>query len=468
MNHADSKRIEEIIESMGYTKTEDEDRASILGIIACSVRQKAVDRVLSRIKKWNLRKQNENLLTFVSGCFLKEEEKKYLKLFDIVIKTEDTPKLPTIISEYGVNFPILNASAIQKKVNPIQKNIANDNIKEIQSVISNSNSDIKQEVSAMLSKFRGDNNEIDEFWKTKPKYDSEVEGFIPIQNGCDKFCSFCAVPYTRGRERSRESSDVIKEFEEMLETGVKTITLLGQNVNSYGKDKKDELNFTELLEKIGEIADASGRKVWVYFTSPHPKDFDFKVIDVIAKYKSLAKQIHLPMQSGDDKLLFRMNRNHSMKRYSLLIEKIRSAMPRASIFTDIIVGFSQESEIQFKNTKKAMEKFQFDMAYIAVYSKRPGALSFRWKDDVPHEEKKRRHAVLSEVLKEGAMKQHEYLIGKIIDVLVLKKSKKGFFEGYSEGRINVVLQGDCVQIGDFAKARVISLNGLSLECELIN
>jgi tRNA-2-methylthio-N6-dimethylallyladenosine synthase len=306
MNLSDSERVSSVLEKSGYEWTDHEEEAGLIGILACSVRQKAIDKVYSRISKWQKWKSRKNLVTFISGCLLPNDHERLMKLFDITFQMKDLPKLPEMISQYGVTTPVHLKSGIDPH-----------------------------------------NENIEEFWNVKPAYKSEFEAYIPIQNGCDKFCTFCAVPYTRGREVSRPSADIIAEVENLVNNGYKSITLLGQNVNSYGLDKDgQEISFASLLREIGELGIRLGSEFWVYFTSPHPRDMNDEVIETIARYKVLAKQIHLPMQSGDDKVLMRMNRKHNMEKYRHIVHSIRRLIPEATLFTDIIVGFTGETDDQ--------------------------------------------------------------------------------------------------------------------------
>jgi len=309
MNMSDTERTKPVIERMGYEWTDNEDEASLLGILACSVRQKAIDKVYSRISKWNKLKNKKNLLTFVTGCILTSDKERFLKLFDIVFPMSELQELPAMIGQYGIVTPVsLQMSANGNAV------FGNSMVKEL------------KEKAASLKL----NEHIPDFWHINPLYESSFEAFVPIQNGCDKFCTFCAVPYTRGREVSRPSDEILHEVQTLVDKDYKSITLLGQNVNSYGLDKKgEEISFPELLGKIGEMGKVSGKEFWVYFTSPHPRDMSDEVIEVIAAYPHLAKQIHLPIQSGDDKVLIRMNRKYSVERYSNGLSASRKANPSA-------------------------------------------------------------------------------------------------------------------------------------------
>ncbi|HZH73671.1 MAG TPA: tRNA (N6-isopentenyl adenosine(37)-C2)-methylthiotransferase MiaB [Mariniphaga sp.] len=430
MNLSDSERVVSVLNDHGYTWTDNEEEAGLIGILACSVRQKAIDKVYSRIHKWNKWKNHKNLITFISGCMLPDDHEKFLKLFDITFQMKDLPKLPEMISQYGVTSP----AHLNPGIDPHNKN-------------------------------------IEEFWSVKPSYQSDYEAFIPIQNGCDKFCTFCAVPYTRGREVSRPSKDILAEIALLVAQGYKSITLLGQNVNSYGLDKKgSEIQFPELLRQVGEMGLRMNKEFWVYFTSPHPRDMTDEVIEVISQYPVLAKQIHLPMQSGDDKVLIRMNRKHNMEKYRHIVHTIRRLIPEATLFTDIIVGFTGETEEQFENTRKAMEEFKFNMSYTAIYSPRPGATSHRWADDVPLDEKKRRLHVLTEELRKHNLGNNNRLIGKTIKVLVRGTDRKpGYLSALTEGKLIVRFpENDQNLIGQFADVKVTSASDFSLEGELVN
>ncbi len=429
MNLSDSERVISVLDEAGYTWTDNEEEAGLIGILACSVRQKAIDKVYSRIHKWNKWKNHKNLVTFISGCMLPTDHEKFLKLFDITFQMKDLPKLPELISKYGITTPV----HLKTGIDPHNEN-------------------------------------IERFWDVKPAYQSEFEAFIPIQNGCDKFCTFCAVPYTRGREVSRPSKDILAELSLLVAQGYKSITLLGQNVNSYGLDKKGgEITFPELLRQIGELGNRLKKEFWVYFTSPHPRDMTDEVVEVIAEYPVLGKQIHLPMQSGDDKVLMKMNRKHNMEKYRHIVQTIRRLIPQATLFTDIIVGFTGETEEQFENTRKAMEEFEFNMSYTAIYSPRPGATSHRWDDDIPVEEKKRRLHELTDELRKHTIPYNEELVGKTLRVLIRGEDRKeGHLSALTEGKLIVRFPSqDESLIGNFADVKITSASDFSMEGELV-
>jgi tRNA-2-methylthio-N6-dimethylallyladenosine synthase len=314
------------------------------------------------------------------------------------------------------------------------------------------------------------NETIASLWHIKPRYQSSYEAFVPIQNGCDKFCTFCAVPYTRGREVSRPSVEILDELRDLINHGYRSVTLLGQNVNSYGLDKSgEEVNFAGLLRQIGEFGKTSGHEFWVYFTSPHPQDMNREVIEVIAAYDCLAKQVHLPMQSGDEQVLTKMNRRHSLGKYRSIVADIRELIPQATLFTDVIVGFTGEGEAEFQNTLNAMDEFKFNMAYIAMYSPRPGAVSYRWEDEVSSDEKKNRLHRLSEVLKVHSRQYNESLTGKTLRVLVNGTDRKtGFSTGLTEGKIIVRLDRyDQTLTGSIINVQITSATHFSMSGVLV-
>ena len=451
MNQSDTERVKTVLQGMGFTPTENEDEATILGIIACSVRQKGIDKVYSRIKKWNEMKDRKNCITFVSGCILPADRERFLKLFDLVFTMNDLPDLPDMIRQYGIVIP----TSQQPIVNSQQPTI---NIQRPLVPLFNKKDKINPSAN------------MDRFWVIEPDHISDFEAFIPIQNGCNKFCTYCAVPYTRGREVSRKSEEILDELKELVQKDYKIITLLGQNVNSYGLDKKgEEINFAELLRRIGEYGNSVDKEFWVYFTSPHPRDMSDEVIEVISQYKCLAKQIHLPIQSGDNAMLDRMNRKHTIDDYRHIIHTIRRLLPEATIFTDIIVGFTGETEEEFENSRKAMEEFKYNMAYIAQYSVRPGAVASTWADDVPKATKKKRYHILTDELMKHSLVYNQGLVGKTLKVIVNGFDRnKAYLTGYTEGKIVIRFKSnDKNLIGKIVNVEVTSATPLSIEGNLV-
>ena len=445
MNLSDTERVRTVLQRMGFVPTDKEEEATILGIIACSVRQKGIDKVYGRIEKWNAMKNRQNVITFVSGCILPADRLRFLKLFDLVFPMNELPHLPEMIRQYGIVTPASLRMGEEIEAQPVVRPAAPLFHK-----------DDKINPSANMQPF----------WEIDPMLTSSFEAFIPIQNGCNNFCTYCAVPYTRGREVSRPSADILNELKDLVNKGYKSITLLGQNVNSYGLDKKgEEINFAELLRQIGEFGKASGKEFWVYYTAPHPRDMKDDIMEVMAQYDCLAKQIHIPIQSGDENMLQRMNRHHDLATYRHIIETIRRVLPTATVFTDIIVGFTHETEDEFENTRKAMEEFKYNMAYIAQYSVREGAVASKWEDDVPKEVKRQRYHILTDELMKHSLEYNKALLGKKVKMLVENYDRKnGFLNGHTEGKIVIRIPSrDSKLIGQIVEVTVTSAAPLSIE-----
>jgi tRNA-2-methylthio-N6-dimethylallyladenosine synthase len=464
MNKSDSERVSTVIEKMGYRWTDNEEEAELLGVIACSVRQKAIDKVYTRIHKWNKWRSSKSLVTFVSGCVLPADREKFLKQFDIIFQISELPQFPEMLRQYGIVTSYTTGNELNISDNAESTSSTKPDFSTL--ILDNN----KKSIAGQPVLMKQPEKKIVGFWSVEPHYQSSFEAFVPIQNGCDKFCTFCAVPYTRGREISRPGKEILDEVKDLVEKGYKSITLLGQNVNSYGLDKKgEEMSFSELLRNIGEFGDLCGKDFWLYFTSPHPRDMSNEVLETISKYKCLAKQIHLPLQSGDDKVLIKMNRNHNLNDYRKIVESIRHILPSATLFTDIIVGFTGETEEQFMNTVNAMDEFRFNMAYIARYSPRPGAASSRWDDDIPHADKKDRLHRLSELLQKHSLELNQQLLDKTCKVLVIGHDRKGdFLSGLTEGKIIVRFKSDEKSlIGKFVDVKINSVADFATEGELI-
>ncbi|MBR4679153.1 MAG: tRNA (N6-isopentenyl adenosine(37)-C2)-methylthiotransferase MiaB [Bacteroidales bacterium] len=429
MNISDSGRVKTYIENLGYESTDNPHEADLLGVIACSVRQKAIDKVYNLIAVWNRQKGSRPFSTFLTGCILPDDREKFLKSFDMVFDMRDLTNFADMLAKHtheGTYYPKLS-----------------------------------REEQAY---------QMDYFWKLEGRQPDKFEAFVPIQNGCDKFCTYCAVPYTRGREVSRSSSEIVEEVKCLVNAGFKSITLLGQNVNSYGLDKKGkEISFAQLLDLIGRYGDESGKEFYVYFTSPHPRDMTDDVLETIAKYKCLGKWIHIPIQSGDTEMLKRMNRKYDIERYRSVIHSIRTILPTATIFTDIIVGFTGETLEEFENTRRAVLEFKYNMAFIAMYSPRPGAKSSQWVDDVPKDEKSRRYAVLSEDLKSVSSLYTASMVGKEFRILVNGHDRlDGYLSGLTEGKIAVRFKSENeALIGSFVNVKITKSSDFSAEGEMI-
>jgi len=348
MNISDAERVASVLESDKtlpagrYKKTSTMDKADLIVITMCSVRQSAVDRVHGLVQKFKeLKKQHPKLKTILTGCVLKKDKKTFIKSFDYVIDIKDIKKIPTLLQAQ-------------------------------------------------------DSKNTNNYLSIIPKYTSKFSANVPIMTGCNNFCAYCVVPYTRGREISRPAEDILQEIKEAINPtslklhGAKEIWLLGQNVNSY---KDGKIDFPKLLKMVNKIPG----KFWIRFTSSHPKDFNDKVINAMASCKKVTPYLNLPVQAGDDKVLKSMNRHYTIKDYKNKIKKLRNKISDIALSTDIIVGFPGETKNKFGNTAKLFEEVKYDMAYINKYSPRSGTVASKLKDNVSIKEKKRREKVLTEI-----------------------------------------------------------------------
>lgn len=403
-NKSDGERVATVLEKLGYSRVEDEADANIIAVVACAIRQSAVDRIYGKFNRWENRQQAGELTTILTGCVLPHDKKKLTPKFDVVFDIEDLPKLPLLLAQ----------SNIEETVN------------------------LRDQM---------------EYFDIQPIHNSSFRAWVPIAKGCDKFCTYCAVPYTRGRERSRPSADIIQEVEVLIAKGYKDIHLLGQNVNSYGMDKPgEELTFAELLAKVASLPG----DFWVRFHAPHPRDFTADVIEVIAKYPKLCKQINLPAQSGSSTVLRRMNRPYTREQYLDLTDRIKAGIPNVSLSTDIIVGFCGETEAEFEESRTLMEYVKYDMAFIAQYSVRPGTVAARrFEDNVSHTEKKRRFEELTRVLEKTFMLNQQPYICEV-DTILVEKYAKDHWLGRNQHQVTVEFQApaDANLVGTFQKVKL--------------
>ena len=289
-----------------------------------------------------------------------------------------------------------------------------------------------------------------------PKYKSDFSAFVPIGNGCDNFCTYCVVPHARGREVYRDVQEIIAEVKNLVKRGYREINLIAQNVNSY-KDEKG-VTFPKLLKMVNEIEGG----YWIRFSTSHPKDMSGELIDAISECDKVCHHVHLPVQSGDNEILERMNRKYTVEHYKGLIKKIRSRMPDVAISTDIIVGFPGETREQFENTVKLFKDVNFDLAYISQYSPRPGTAAFNMDDDVEKVEKKRRDEKLMGILRKTALKNNQKYKNKTVKVLIESKKSNDYFGTTSHNK-TVRITGDNLCVGKFAKVKVLKVRDFGLD-----
>jgi tRNA-2-methylthio-N6-dimethylallyladenosine synthase len=298
--------------------------------------------------------------------------------------------------------------------------------------------------------------DINDFLKTenylriRPKYSNNFSALVPISDGCNNFCSYCVVPFTRGPLVCRDHEEILKEIENIIKKGFKEIWLLGQNVNDYVSPSDANINFAKLLKLTDDLSE----NIWIRFTSPHPQYFSNELIEVIARSKNITPYLNLPVQSGDDKILKKMKRPYSVSDYKRLVKKIRNKIPSIVLSTDAIVGFPGETKQEFQNTAKLFEEIKFDMAYISKYSPRSGTSAEKMQDNVSQEEKDKRREILTEILRKTALASNKKYIGKVIDVLIMKY-KEGVLMGKSRDYKTVKFQGTENQIGKLVKVEII-------------
>ncbi|MBO2532225.1 tRNA-i(6)A37 thiotransferase enzyme MiaB [Planifilum fulgidum] len=413
MNVHDSETIAGILQSMGYSPTDREEDADVILLNTCAVRENAEDKVfgeLGRLKP--LKVERPGLILGVCGCMSQEEAviRRILQqhqYVDLIFGTHNIHRLPFLLKE--ALFSKEMVVEVWSKEGDIVEN---------------------------LPKARQDG----------------LKAWVNIMYGCDKFCTYCIVPYTRGKERSRRPEDVLAEVRELARKGYREVTLLGQNVNAYGKDFTDRTyTFAHLLDDVRKIGIPRVR-----FTTSHPRDFDDHLIEVLAKGGNLVEHIHLPVQSGSSEVLKRMARKYNREQYLELVRKIREAIPHVSLTTDIIVGFPGETEEQFEETLSLVREVEYDSAFTFIYSPREGTPAARMEDNVPYEVKKERLLRLNRVQDEISRRKNEALRGQVVEVLVEGESKKNpeILSGRTRTNKLVNFRGPKSLIGQFVQVRI--------------
>ena len=424
MNVHDSEEIKKILENLGYTEIEDYEQADLIILNTCAIRENAHDKVfgfLGRCK--HLKKTNKDLILGLCGCMAQEENvvkeiREKHKYIDIVFGTHNMNELPDMLMNfYG-----------KQSINVYSK--------------------------------EGDVIEFGNLYKR----DSKITAWVNIMYGCDKFCTYCIVPYTRGKQRSRKSEDILKEVKELKEQGYKEITLLGQNVNAYGKDLDGEIEFGELLEKVSDIGIERIR-----FVTSHPWDFTDKMIDVIASRENIMPYIHLPLQSGSNKILKLMGRRYTKEEYLELFNKIRNKVKNASITTDIIVAFPGETEEDFNDTLDVVNTCKYDGAFTFIYSPRENTPAAKMKNDLTEAEKEDRLHRLNELVNKYSKESNERMLNIIQKVLVIGVSEKDSNKvcGYTENMKLVNVTAPMDTIGQIINVKITDAKSFSLDGEII-
>ncbi|MDU7069530.1 MAG: tRNA (N6-isopentenyl adenosine(37)-C2)-methylthiotransferase MiaB, partial [Clostridium perfringens] len=380
MNEEDSEKLSGMLKSQGYERTENKEEASIIIFNTCCVRENAENKVFGNLGQLKqLKKKNPNLVIAICGCMMQQVgmADKVLKTFpyvDIIFGTHNAHKFPEYLHR-----------VLQEGV----------------------------QVKEILNKEEG----IVEGLPIDRK--SDVKAFVTIMYGCNNFCTYCIVPYVRGRERSRKSEDIIKEIEELVSQGYKEITLLGQNVNSYGKGLEEDIDFAGLLRKVNEVKGLER----VRFMTSHPKDLSDDVIMAIKECDKLCEQVHLPVQSGSSRILKEMNRHYDREYYLDLVKKIKSEIPDVTLTTDIIIGFPGETEEDFLDTLSLCEEVGYDSAFTFIYSRRNHTPADKMENQIPDDIKHDRFNRLVEAINKKVVIKNKEYEGKVVEVLVEGPSK---------------------------------------------
>ena len=400
-NEADSEKLSGMSELMGYTMTDKPEDAELIVVNTCAIREHAEQKALSIVGQFkHLKEKNPALVIAVCGCMVAQEHRqndiKYKYPYvSFIFGTTALHKFPELLYKYLSARKRLyyneEASRVVAEGMPINRN-------------------------------------------------NGYKAWVSVMYGCNNFCSYCIVPYVRGRERSRKMEDVYEEFADLVKRGYKDITLLGQNVNSYGKDSGFDYDFADLLDKLASI---EGDYVIRFMTS-HPKDATKKLIDVMAKHDRIAKHFHLPMQSGSDRILKEMNRHYDTEKYYSIVEYIREKMPECAITSDIIVGFPGESEEDFEGTMNMLSKVKFDMLYSFIYSPRKGTRAAEMENQIPKEIQGERFNRLLALQNEIALQKNLPLVGKTVRVLCDGESKNNpdTYSGRTDGNKIVFFEGE--------------------------
>ena len=427
MNQYDSERVAQVLGRMDYERTEQIDTADLILLNTCSVRDKAEQKVYSALGRWKeLKDRRESVIIGVGGCVAQQEGANLLRRMphvDLVFGTHNIHKLPQMVEQVQ-----------RSQSRPVE-----------------------------IAFYR------DPSYMDDPEGRSRVEGakaFVTIMQGCNKVCSFCIVPYVRGREVSRPSAKILAEIESLARHGVKEVMLLGQNVNSYGKTSPGELSFAELLGRVNAIEGLQR----IRFTTSHPQDLSPELIEAFATLDKLCEHLHLPVQSGSDSVLTRMRRGYTRNEYLTRIDRLRQRCPKVALSTDIIVGFPGETDVEFANTLEMLRQVEYDEIFSFMYSPRTQTVSAKiYDDDVVDEIKKDRLQEVLRLQKEISLKRNRQGIGNVDEVLVDGRSrlKNGQVMGRTRTNRIVNLTGEETLVGSLLPVRIIGATANSLIGEVI-
>jgi tRNA-2-methylthio-N6-dimethylallyladenosine synthase len=406
MNENDSETMAGLLMKEGFTPASAPEEADVVIINTCAVRRKSEEKAYSELGQMLKIKRKRKLVVGVAGCVAEKEREKLL--------------------ERGADF-VLGTRAVLKVTEAVKRALQGEKVALFE--------DHLNEYTHELPRIRS----------------SKHHAWITIIFGCDRFCTYCIVPYTRGREKSRPMEDILEEVRELAKQGYREVTFLGQNVDAYGKDLKDGSSLAKLLEEASKIEGIE--RIW--FLTSYPTDFSDELIEVIARNPKVAKSVHLPVQSGSNRILKLMNRSYTKEEYLALLERIRSKVPDVAISSDIIVGFPTETEEDFMETIDLVEKAQFERLNLAIYSPREGTVAWKhYKDDVPYEEKVRRMQFLMNLQKRINRKLNERYKGKTVRVIVEAQAKNGLFYGRDIRNKIIAFEGEEWMIGRFADVKI--------------
>ena len=415
MNVYDSELVASLLKKTGYSETKEIESADVIFLNTCAIREKAEETVHNRLDSLHfLKKRNPNLLLGVLGCMAKNLKDGILEsrpFVDVVLGPDSYRRLPDILNDRK----------------------SSDHF-----------------VDTKLSKFEV----YDEMFPSRAE---GINAWISIMRGCDKFCTFCIVPFTRGRERSRSIGSVVKEAKKTVQEGFVEVTLLGQNVNSY---RTPEGNFADLLSKVSKI---KGLKR-IRYTSPHPQDMTEDVLQVMSENSNICNYIHLPLQSGSDRILKRMNRTYNRNEFLELCNKIKTYMPNCTLSTDIIVGFPGETDREFEDTLDIVSQVQFNSSFMFKYSSRPGTKAAQYSDQISEDIKQNRLEQLIKLQKKVTHNVNSRLIGKELQVIVEKESKKSEkqWAGRTDGNTWVIFDKMNFKLKDTVTLRICDAQGVTL------
>jgi tRNA-2-methylthio-N6-dimethylallyladenosine synthase len=437
MNYSDSDKMRAVLNELGFNETEELEDADVIILNTCSVRQRAEDKVSGLGRKFKeIKTDYPEKIIIMTGCMSQR-----------ICRKDDSGKQLNK-GDYDYKYQKL----LRRRLEWIDHFLHIGDLKRLASLIIN---EFEIEVNENFI-----NNKIKKYMNAVQDYSCELTAYVPISKGCNNFCSYCIVPFTRGEEESRDFESIITEVKELVNDGCKLITLLGQNVNSWqDRVNGESRGFSYLLRRINEIKG----DFWITFLSSHPKDFSKLLVDAMADCEKVCKYLNLAVQSGSNEILMKMNRNYTRKHYIEKIEYLRSRIPDIKLSTDIIVGFPGETKADFQDTLDLVREVGFDMAYVSQYSPREGTLSADMTDNVTKKEKKRRKKIVSDMVTEYKKAQNENLIGQKRKILVLNERKGQTFD-----LRDVILKGEGWDIGKFNKAKIIDASAGGLTASKLN